>query len=441
VAQRAQTRKARNIGTPLLLLCIEDSQDDTLLLEFGLRRGGYDVSLRRVQTEAEMRAALNSQTWDAIISDYTMPEFDMPLALAVLQDTGLDLPFIIESGTIGEETAVSVLHSGAHDFMSKGKLGRLIPALERAQREAQGRRERRERERELEAIVALTSGPRQAETRAEIVPTLLQQVLSLLKADGVAIGVSDPLSGETMVELGIGQCQSLTGQRQPSGEGPFGKVIEAGEPQVSSDVQKHAWAVVPIITHHTLLSALWVGRQRAFGPDDVRLFGAIADIAATAIHRATLFEETQRRLERLTALHTIDLAINASQDMRIILDVLLAQVLSQLDVDAATVLLANPLTQSLEYAAGRGFRTRGLARRPVRYGEDYAGRAVVERNLVSVGDLRRVAHSFQRWDELANEGFQANGCESQIAHLRRERQREIGASGTDEDGLLVTCPQ
>jgi CheY-like chemotaxis protein len=241
------------MGTPLRLLLIEDSEDDTLLLELELRRGGYEVSLRRVQTEAEMRAALSSQTWDAIISDYSMREFDMPRALAVLQDTGLDRPFIIVSGTIGEETAVSALHSRAHEFMSKGKLSRLIPALERARREAQGRRERRERERELEAIAALTSALRQAETRAEIVSTLLQQVLSLLKADGVAMGASDPLTGENMVELGIGQSQSLTGQRQPSGAGPFGKVIEAGEPQISSDVQKNAWAAVPLITHRTLL--------------------------------------------------------------------------------------------------------------------------------------------------------------------------------------------
>src|SRR5207248_8335521 len=114
-----------------------------------------------------------------------------------------------------------------------------------------------------------------------------------------------------------------------------------------------AWAAVPLIMHQSPLAALWVGRQSAIGPDDLRLLGSIADIAATAIHRATLFEETQRRLERLVALRTIDLAINASQDMPIILDVLLVQVLSQLGVDAAALLLANPLTHSLDYAAGR----------------------------------------------------------------------------------------
>jgi GAF domain-containing protein len=316
------------------------------------------------------------------------------------------VPIIIVSGTIGEESAVQALKAGAHDFMSKGKLSRLIPALERARREAQVRRDRRERERELEAIAALTGALRLVETRAEIVPILLQQVATLLKADGVALGVPDLRTGETVVELGIGESQPLTGRRLPGGEGPLGLALQTGEPQVSAVAFPPAWAAVPLITHHAPLAALWVGRQNSIGPDEVRLLGSIADIAATAIHRATLFEETERRLERLTALRTIDLAINASQDMRIILDVLLAEVLAQLGVDTA-LLLANPLGQSLDYAAGRGFRTRGLGRTPVHYGEGHAGRVVVERRLISVPDLRAVARSFQHWDELANEGFQA----------------------------------
>ena len=156
------------------MLLIEDSENDALLLELELRRGGYDVFMHRVETAAEMRSALASQTWDVIISDYALPDFDMPRALALLKDMGLDLPFIIVSGTVGEETAVRALQSGADDFMSKDKLSRLVPALERARREAQTRRERRERERELEAIAGLSSALRQAETRAEIIPILLQ---------------------------------------------------------------------------------------------------------------------------------------------------------------------------------------------------------------------------------------------------------------------------
>jgi len=210
-----------------------------------------------------------------------------------------------------------------------------------------------------------------------------------------------------VVELGIGESQPLTGQHLPGGEGPFGEALVSGVAQVSTGLYPPAWAAVPLIMHQAPLAALGVGRQRAIGPDDMRLLSSIADIAATAIHRATLFEETERRLKRLIALRTIDMAINASQDMGVILDVLLAQVLTQLGADAAALLLANPLTQSLDYAAGRGFRTRGLARSPVRYGEGQAGQAVVERSLVSVPDVRALGAGQQRWDELAGEGFQA----------------------------------
>src|SRR5436190_19454291 len=161
------------MGTPLRLLLIEDSPDDERLLTRELQRAGYDPTLRRVETADTMRAALLEHGWDAIISDYSMPEFDMPRALALLNEMEIDLPFIIVSGTVGEEAAVQALKSGADDFMSKDRLTRLVPALERAQRNAEGRRERRQRERELEAIAGLASAMRNAETRAELVPVVL----------------------------------------------------------------------------------------------------------------------------------------------------------------------------------------------------------------------------------------------------------------------------
>src|SRR5687767_10014249 len=101
------------MAIPLNLLLIEDSPDDERLLVRELQRGGYDVTARRVDTAGAMRAALLEQGWDAIISDYSMPHFDMPRALALLQELKIDLPFIIVSGTVGEEAAVQALKSGA----------------------------------------------------------------------------------------------------------------------------------------------------------------------------------------------------------------------------------------------------------------------------------------------------------------------------------------
>jgi signal transduction histidine kinase len=126
----------------LRVLLVEDSEPDTRLLVRELCRGGYTLTLERVQTADDMRAALKAQTWDIVVSDYVMPSFSAPAALAVLKESGLDIPFIIVSGTIGEDTAVEAMRSGAQDFMIKGNLARLLPAIEREVREAKSRRQR-----------------------------------------------------------------------------------------------------------------------------------------------------------------------------------------------------------------------------------------------------------------------------------------------------------
>jgi len=133
----------------LRLLIVEDSEDDTLLLVRELRRAGDDVTFQRVDTAEAMTAALARQAWDLIIADYSMPHFSGTAALELLKKSGLDIPFIFVSGTIGEDMAVAAMKAGAHDYVMKGNLKRLIPAVERELREAEGRRERKRLEEEV----------------------------------------------------------------------------------------------------------------------------------------------------------------------------------------------------------------------------------------------------------------------------------------------------
>jgi signal transduction histidine kinase len=135
---------------PLRILIIEDSEDDMLLVLRELRQGGYTLDYLRVDTAATMYAALEQQPWDIVIADYSLPAFSGPEALKLMQRQGLDLPFIIVSGTIGEDTAVAAMKAGAHDFLSKGKLARLVPAVERELREAEERRKRHSAEQALQ---------------------------------------------------------------------------------------------------------------------------------------------------------------------------------------------------------------------------------------------------------------------------------------------------
>ncbi|WP_224982071.1 SpoIIE family protein phosphatase [Geomonas agri] len=134
------------MGKPLRVLIVEDSEDDALLLIFELRRGNYAPVSRRVETAEAMRKALEEENWDLVVSDYVLPGFTGLEALQVLRESGLDIPFIIVSGKIGEDTAVGAMKEGANDYLIKGNTSRLIPAIEREMQEAQVRRKKREAE-------------------------------------------------------------------------------------------------------------------------------------------------------------------------------------------------------------------------------------------------------------------------------------------------------
>lgn len=137
------------MGKPLRVLMVEDSKDDTLLIVRELQRDGYEVTFEQVDTPATMATALEKQTWDVVIADYVLPQFSGPNALKLLRESGLDLPFIVVSGKIGEDTAVAAMKAGAHDYIMKDNLRRLVAAVERELHEAETRRERRRAEEEL----------------------------------------------------------------------------------------------------------------------------------------------------------------------------------------------------------------------------------------------------------------------------------------------------
>jgi PAS domain S-box-containing protein len=150
--------------TPLRVLLIEDSEMDAELLILQLERGGYQVVHRRVETAQKMKTALRAELWDVIISDYSLPTFDASAALNVLQESSLDIPFIVVSGKIGEETAVSLMKSGAHDYLKKDNLTRLGQIVRRELGEAQVRREK------IEAREALKASEERFRTLTELLP-------------------------------------------------------------------------------------------------------------------------------------------------------------------------------------------------------------------------------------------------------------------------------
>jgi PAS domain S-box-containing protein len=157
----------------LATLIVEDSEPDAELILRELQEGGFDPVYERVDTQPAMAAALDRRNWDIVISDYSLPQFGGDAALALLQARGLDVPFISVSGTIGEDVAVAMMKAGAHDYVMKDDLKRLVPAVERELDAAIVRRERRRAEESRSLLAAVVTSSDDA-----IVSTTLEGLVS-----------------------------------------------------------------------------------------------------------------------------------------------------------------------------------------------------------------------------------------------------------------------
>jgi PAS domain S-box-containing protein len=302
----------------LRTLIVEDSEDDALLLLRELRRGGYEIEFERVDTAAAMKAALDSHSWDIILSDYAMPQFSAAQALAVVKERETDLPFLIVSGTIGEENAIAALLAGAQDFISKDHMARLIPAIERELREAEGRQAKRASE------VALL----ESEARYR----------HLFDSNPLPLWVYDL---ETLAFLAVNDAAiQHYGYSQDEFLSMTIKDIRPAEdiPTLLSDISKTRTGLseTNVWRHHkkdgTVIDVEITAHEILFASRPARL------ILSNDITKRRRAEENLRRSnQRLETLHVIDRAILAAQSAETICQLGLEFIVSQIAVWGASI--------------------------------------------------------------------------------------------------------
>jgi PAS domain S-box-containing protein len=262
---------------------------------------------------------------------------------------------------------------------------------------------RKERERELQALIALSSALRSAVTRSEMQPIILDQVQHLLRMDGAGIVLRDPENYDVLVGNGIGEWSTWDERtRQPVDKGIAGEILATAQPYISQNVHAdpHLWgnyigrvnalAAVPLIAHEQTIGLLVVGNRTEIPITTPQILSAIGEIAANALYRSILFDQTERRLQWLSAARSIDQAISNSLDLHTTLNIVLDKAISHLKVNAADILLLKEGNR-LVYAAGRGFRTSTASKTSLMVGQIQAGKAALERRTVLISDYESTA--------------------------------------------------
>ena len=330
----AERREPR---APLRVLIVEDSEDDALLLLRELKRGGYEPEHERVETPRAMKEALTGSDWDVIVSDYRMPRFGAPEALAMAHEVSSEVPFIVVSGKIGEDVAVEMMKAGAHDYVMKDNLARLCATVERGLEEAKERRERRRAEEELRRRDAILEAVRFAAERLlgeavgweESVRDVLRrlgeateasrvyifenhvgedgEVWSSQRYEWVAAGVSSQMDNPLMQAIpykaaGYGRWVEMLGRGEPV----YGHTREL--PQ-SEQPELREQSVLSIVVVPIFVEGRWWGfigfdecfEEREWSTAEVGALGAAAGTLGAAIRRRRIGEELRQSEERYRA--------------------------------------------------------------------------------------------------------------------------------------------
>jgi HD-GYP domain-containing protein (c-di-GMP phosphodiesterase class II) len=356
-----------------------------------------------------------------IINNYDIWKDRLPEFAAIPVSAMVHVPMVYQKELIGvlgvaelepstrkfSQTDVQLLSLFAGQAASAIKIARLFE-------------ETRRRLRELEAINEISRVARDARGIDEMIRVVLEKTMAIVDAIMGSIWLYDP-ADDTLRQVVSNGIPQLEIHFTP-GEGIIGTVFSTGQPYFTSDWKEDrltsssnrplllsglSGAFIPIRTTQAIVGVLIIGfhAPQKLSADQMQLVTLIAENTGNAIYRAQLHEKMKSQIQRLDALHQIDLAITSSLDLSKVLQVLLDQVINQLGVDAACALVFNPSEQTLDFAASRGFTTDALRHTHLKLGEGYAGRAALEQRTIYIPDLKTRHTDFLRSPSSAAESF------------------------------------
>lgn len=260
--------------------------------------------------------------------------------------------------------------------------------------------EKKQHDRELEALASVSTALRKARSREEMSPIIVDQLAKVMKAAGGLIMLEEPIQGDMVVQYSCGEFIGQEGLHVPEGRGISGEVKRTKKPYVSHDLLgeplffraaglTHCKEAVfyPMIAQKRVIGTLLVSRETPFDKTEIKVIGSIAEMSANAILRSELHEQTENRLQKLMALRQIDNAISSTLDLHQIIGIILTSSQKFLKVDAADILLYDEKSRKLTFAYGVGFRTNLMEGFSLNPGIGWAGEAAQTRKSIMIPDI------------------------------------------------------
>lgn len=349
-------------------LIVEDNEDDLQLILRTLHQSGYKPRYRQVVDAPGFILALDEGYWDVILADHVLTRFSALAALSIIRERGYDIPFIIISNDIGEKGALAAMQAGAHDYVVKNDMIRLVGAVRREIAEASIRREREEKQKHLDQLNQITYAAATILDDEQMLHTQANLLKKLLRADGAFISMWDEAKMQaipTAAHEGMHKVYRSMGVMRNEGA-LTSTVVQTGQTLVINDAKNSAYIsrrLLQILPAHSLLALpLAVGEQRLgaaiitfntphpFSPDEISRAEQAAGQISLAMARMHLLAEERKQRELAETLREVAAALNSSLDREQVLSLILEQLQRVVAYDSASImLLQGDVLQSVAY--------------------------------------------------------------------------------------------